>query len=223
MGFHILWVKPLGTGPCKCHYSNAGGKQFIAKLQPDLSAYVYSTVFGSGSQTPNISPIAFLVDRCENVYISGWGGLFGNSNTFNSAGTAGLPVTPDAIKSPLMGKDIYFFVLKKDATSQLFGVFLVRLILRMRVWITWMEVPVALMLMASSTRLFVEIAKLTRHLSRFSNHTRRMVNCNNASTGGGCNLTMVKIAMNLAGVASGVQSAIDGVPKGYGRMYATDG
>jgi len=76
----------------------------------------------------NISPIAFLVDRCENVYISGWGGHLGGNNNYGSAGTFGLPVTPDAFKSVTDGKDFYFFVLKKDATSQLFGSFLVKII-----------------------------------------------------------------------------------------------
>ena len=59
-------------------YSNGGARQFVSKLQPDLSAFVYSTTFGSGSSVnhgnPNISPVAFLVDRCENIYVSGWGG-----------------------------------------------------------------------------------------------------------------------------------------------------
>ncbi|HEX7845711.1 MAG TPA: hypothetical protein VF476_07885, partial [Chitinophagaceae bacterium] len=55
------------------------GAQFIAKLQPDFSAFVYSFTFGTGTIVPNISPIAFLVDRCENVYVSGWGGdILGN-------------------------------------------------------------------------------------------------------------------------------------------------
>jgi hypothetical protein len=44
-----------------------GAKQFVAKLKPDLSEYVYSTTFGSAAPNPNISPVAFLVDRCENV------------------------------------------------------------------------------------------------------------------------------------------------------------
>ncbi|MGI8581475.1 MAG: SBBP repeat-containing protein, partial [Chitinophagaceae bacterium] len=48
-------------------YSNPNSKQFISKLDPNLSRYIYSTVFGSGSPLPNISPTAFLVDRCENV------------------------------------------------------------------------------------------------------------------------------------------------------------
>jgi hypothetical protein len=63
----------MAPGYHKCGYSNPGSKQFIGKLRPDLSAYVYTTVFGNGSTRPNISPTAFLVDRCENVYVSGWG------------------------------------------------------------------------------------------------------------------------------------------------------
>ncbi|MBX5439098.1 MAG: SBBP repeat-containing protein, partial [Thermoflavifilum sp.] len=42
-------------------YVEAGGKQFIAKLKPDLSGFVYSTTFGTNSSEPNISPVAFLV------------------------------------------------------------------------------------------------------------------------------------------------------------------
>ena len=54
-------------------FINPGAKQFVAKLQPDLSAYVYSTTFGKACTHPNISPVAFLVDRCENVYVIGMG------------------------------------------------------------------------------------------------------------------------------------------------------
>ncbi|MES2429512.1 MAG: PKD domain-containing protein [Bacteroidota bacterium] len=104
-------------------YNRPGGKQFISKLQPDLSAYVYSTVFGTNSTVPNISPIAFLVDRCQNVYVSGWGGGINVSKQYPSAGTRGLPVTANAIKSGTDGDDFYFFVLEKNAASQLFGSF----------------------------------------------------------------------------------------------------
>ncbi|MBX9449014.1 MAG: hypothetical protein KL787_04565 [Taibaiella sp.] len=64
-------------------YSNAGSRQFLMKLDPDLGTNIYSTVWGSGSTTmPNIVPVAFLVDTCENVYISGWGGsIAGGSMT----------------------------------------------------------------------------------------------------------------------------------------------
>jgi gliding motility-associated-like protein len=107
------------------HYPgiNIAGKQFIAKLQPDLSAYVYSTVFGTNSIYPNISPVAFLVDRCENVYVSGWGGTVWPPPYYDEAGTTGLPVTPGAIKSTTDGEDFYFFVLKKNATGILYASF----------------------------------------------------------------------------------------------------
>jgi FOG: PKD repeat len=103
----------------------SNGKQFVCKLQQDLSGFVYSTVFGTGAPTPNISPVAFLVDRCENVYISGWGGgvVPGVADPWNLSGSNGLPVTPDAIKSTTDGRDMYFIVLEKDANSLLYGSF----------------------------------------------------------------------------------------------------
>jgi gliding motility-associated-like protein len=96
-------------------YNNPNSGQFIHKFSPDLSTTIYQTVFGSGTPIPNISPTAFLVDECENIYVSGWGGQcipYGNTGTTN-----GLPVTPNAIKSTTDGCDFYFFVLKKDALS----------------------------------------------------------------------------------------------------------
>ena len=103
-------------------FSNPGSKQFISKLQPDLSAYVYSTVFGTNAAVPNLSPVAFLVDRCENVYVSGWGGGINNLKQFSSAGTAGMPEVNPLTGIPAAdGQDFYFFVLEKNAVSQLFG------------------------------------------------------------------------------------------------------
>jgi len=97
-------------------------KQFISKLQPDLSNYVYSTVFGTNATLPNLSPIAFLVDRCQNVYVSGWGGGINATRGYSTSGTAGLPeVNQLPGLPPADGKDFYFFVLEKNANSQLFG------------------------------------------------------------------------------------------------------
>ncbi len=76
-------------------YSISGSRQFVSKLQPDLSAFVYSTVFGTPSSAahgdPNISPVAFLIDRCENIYVSGWGGwlIGGSADPYGLLGTAG--------------------------------------------------------------------------------------------------------------------------------------
>lgn len=96
-------------------YSNPGSGQFIHKLNPTLSTTFYSTVFGSGILHPNISPSAFMVDTCENIYTSGWGGQcipYGFTGT-----TDGLPVTSNAFQKTTDGCDFYFLVLKKNAAS----------------------------------------------------------------------------------------------------------
>ncbi|MEO5997213.1 MAG: PKD domain-containing protein [Chitinophagaceae bacterium] len=102
-------------------YSNPNSKQFISKLKKDLSGFVYSTVFGTGSLNPNISPVAFLVDRCENVYVSGWGtDLF---HQYKLDAITAMPVTNDAIKKIPDATDFYFIVLQRDASKLLYGTF----------------------------------------------------------------------------------------------------
>ncbi len=210
-GFPYIMGQTTGSWPIQnAVFNNPSGKQFIAKLQPDLSAFVYSTAFGSGSVIPNISPVAFLVDRCENVYMSGWGGT-GFGSGFTSAGTAGLPVTPDAFKSNTDGKDFYFFVLKKDASGQLFGSFF-----------------------GEDNTVNGGNDHVDGGTSRFDRsgaiYQAICGNCSigngprpnypvtagawsttNSSSGAGCSLTMVKIAMNLAGVQSAIRSSINNV------------
>jgi gliding motility-associated-like protein len=102
-------------------YNVPNSGQFIHKLDPTISTTVYSMMFGSGSPSPNISPSAFLVDTCENVYTSGWGGQclpIGNQGT-----TQGLPFTGNAFQTSTDGCDFYFFVLQKNANSLLYASF----------------------------------------------------------------------------------------------------
>ena len=122
-GFPYIMGTTTGSWPViSANFSNPGSKQFISKLQPNLSAYVYSTVFGTSSSVPNLSPIAFLVDRCQNVYVSGWGGGINIQDQYPSAGTSGMPeVNPLTGIPPPDGKDFYFFVLERNAQSQFFG------------------------------------------------------------------------------------------------------
>lgn len=205
LGFPYIMGTTTGSWPVvNANFSQAGGKQFIAKLQPDLSAWVYSTIFGTNSSIPNISPIAFLVDRCENVYISGWGGSINSGQNYQSAGTNGLSVTNDAISRTTDGSDMYFFVLAKNAVSQLYGSF------------------------------FGQAGGLGEHVdggtSRFDVngviYQAICANCGSAPkpafpttpgvwspTNGStdCNLAAVKIAFNLAGVGAGVRATINGV------------
>ncbi len=103
-------------------YSNNGGGMFIQKISPDLKERLMATRIGSGRNIANLSPSAFLVDNCNRIYISGWGG---NTNSgYNSASTThGLPVTPDALQPTTDGSDFYFMVLEEDATALLYASF----------------------------------------------------------------------------------------------------
>ncbi|WP_324675285.1 gliding motility-associated C-terminal domain-containing protein [Hymenobacter sp. GOD-10R] len=90
---------PVTTGL----YSVAGGRQFVQKLDNTLSKSLYSTTFGSGSTTLDLALTAFLVDDCERVYISGWGGGI----NYDRGSTTRLPITPDAIQRTTDGSDFY--------------------------------------------------------------------------------------------------------------------
>ena len=202
-GFPYIMGTSTGSFPVQnAAFSSPNGKQFIAKLQPDFSAFVYSTVFGSGESVPNISPTAMLVDRCQNVYVSGWGGRITEppATPFPLAGTLGLPVTSDALQNTTDDDDFYFFVLEKDATRQLYGTF------------------------------FGQRGGFTDHVdggtSRFDRQgiiyqavcancgagaqypvTPGVVGPSNAA-GQGCNEAVMKIAFNFAGITNGVKAAI---------------
>lgn len=105
-------------------YSNPGSSQFVMKLNSALSSSIFSTVFGSGTSTEtNISPVAFLVDTCENIYISGWGGTLGGSAFPNVGNTNGMPITSTAFQSTTDGADFYFIILSKDAGALLYGTY----------------------------------------------------------------------------------------------------
>ncbi len=209
-GFPYVMGQTTGVWPhINATYFDNGAKQFIAKLQPDLSNYVYSTVFGTNSLVPNISPVAFLVDRCENVYVSGWGGQGNTLQHYLSAGTGGMTVTPDALKATSPdNSDFYFFVLKKDAA---------------------MAQPLFASFFGQDGGVYPD--HVDGGTSRFDKDgVIYQAMCGNC--GGGavfptttgawattkpasafCNLAMVKIAFNLSGVGAAAQSTINGVPK----------
>ncbi len=105
-------------------YQNAKSGQFVHALNASLSQSLFSTVIGSGRGTPDISPTAFLVSECGNIYLAGWGGNV-NSSTNNSvaSSTSGLPVTDDAIQRTTNGNNFYIAILEQGAKSLLYGTF----------------------------------------------------------------------------------------------------
>lgn len=97
-------------------YSNPNSGQFIHEFTPNLASTIFSTEFGTGQGAPDIAPSAFLVDKCNNIYISGWGGTLGGYNIPTST-TNGLPVTPNAFQPITDGEDFYFMVLQPRASA----------------------------------------------------------------------------------------------------------
>ena len=217
MGFPYVMGQTTGSWPViNATWSTPSGRQFIAKLRPDLSNYVYSTVFGKttgGQSAPDISPVAFLVDRCENVYVSGWGGKVVSGLNYPSAGVSGLPVTPDAIKSTPdvnarsgLGEDFYFFVLKKDATKQLYGTFFGQNGGDIRDHVD------------GGTSRFDKNGVIYEAICASCGNTLPFPTTPGAwatrkAASANCNLAMVKIDFDLSGVRSGVQSWINGRPR----------
>ncbi len=99
-------------------YSIPDGKQFIVKLSPDLTSVQFSTVFGSGGNEPDISPSAFLVDVCGNIYVSGWGGMI----LPGGVPTQGMPISTDAYQSSHEdGYNFYLIVIERNAESLIYG------------------------------------------------------------------------------------------------------
>ncbi|HZE86542.1 MAG TPA: PKD domain-containing protein, partial [Puia sp.] len=151
-----------------------------------------------------------LVDRCENVYVSGWGGwIFAQSDPFGLAGTTGMRTTADAIKRiSLDNRDFYFVVLKKDVTDILYGTFF-----------------------GQDDNAHSISEHVDGGTSRYDQngiiYQAICANCNggtaksfpttagvwsrtNGTGSNGCNLAAVKIAFNFAGVSAGLKSTVNG-------------
>lgn len=94
-------------------YGVANGPIFIAKLASNLSNVLVTTTLGGdagwgGGQLGGLTPVAFLVDVCDNIYISG----------YNSSD--GLPTTPDALYD---GLSFYLAAFEPEMANILFGTY----------------------------------------------------------------------------------------------------
>ncbi|WP_191906950.1 DUF7948 domain-containing protein [Adhaeribacter soli] len=106
-------------------FSTPVGRQFIQKLNSNLTTGIFSTRFGSADGQFNISPTAFLVDNCERIFVCGWGGEINHQEPdYVQGSTAGLPVTANAIKPSTDGSDFYLMQLSQNATQLDYASFL---------------------------------------------------------------------------------------------------
>ncbi|MCI5054651.1 MAG: PKD domain-containing protein [Flavobacteriales bacterium] len=95
-------------------YSQANSTQFVAKFDPTLQNLEWSTRIGGsngGNWKPSfygLSPIAFLVDQCGGIYLSGHNAV------------SGLPTSPGAFQT---NGGFYLLTLEKDANAMSFATY----------------------------------------------------------------------------------------------------
>ncbi len=119
-----VYGQTAGNFPVTTNSFKPGSGQFLQKFKNDLSSSIFSTVFGSGSGIPDISPTAFLVNECNNIIMAGWGGDINSNLGYWPSSTHGMLTSEDAYQSTTSGSDFYFIVLTEDASQLLYATYL---------------------------------------------------------------------------------------------------
>lgn len=108
--------------PNKYAIPNSG--QFIRKFNNTLQSHLWTTMIGAGSGEVEISPTAFLVSDCYDIYLSGWGGVLnGNNSQADFSSSNGLPTTFDAFQGTTNGNNFYIAVLGPNAGNLKYATF----------------------------------------------------------------------------------------------------
>ena len=106
-------------------YGNANSGQFIRKYSTDLANINWTTMIGAGTGNVELSPTAFLISDCYDIYLAGWGGqlnqLYGQAS-FST--TNNFPVTLDAYQLNTNGSNFYIAVLDQDASALKYATFM---------------------------------------------------------------------------------------------------
>jgi gliding motility-associated-like protein len=95
-------------------FGNITNRQFIRKYNPALSTVEWNTKIGGFNQ--RLSPTAFLVSNCYEIYIAGWGGInlgLENSNISN------FPTTPDAFQTTSIDGDAFYLAVYEPNMANL--------------------------------------------------------------------------------------------------------
>lgn len=110
-------VAPAGV------FSQPNGGQYVHKLNPDLDSTIFSMRFGTNrfSQV-DIALSAFLVNDCDHIYVSGWGGTV-NALVTPGSTTSGLTTTPGSHQPTTDGSDFYLIALAENADSIIYATF----------------------------------------------------------------------------------------------------
>ncbi len=104
-------------------YNMPNTNQFIQVYSNDLNSLQRSMSFGKG-RNAKIALSAFLVDKCNHVFISGWGGEDNSRDLGGPDGNVGgLPTTSNAFQKITDGSDFYVAVFSKNLNALLFATY----------------------------------------------------------------------------------------------------
>lgn len=113
----------ISITPGKYGVANSG--QFIMRFSENLANKEWQTCIGTGSGTVKISPTAFLVSDCNEIYYTGWGGSLNNSfGQTTSSSTIGFPTTTGAYQTATNGNNFYIGVLGPDGVGLEYATFI---------------------------------------------------------------------------------------------------
>lgn len=97
-------------------YGTMGSGQLLMKFNPSLTTQFWVTTIGAASGNIELSPTAFLVSNCKDIYLSGWGGTVNQQNSqATTSSSNNLPVTPDAFQATTNGSNFWIAVLSENA------------------------------------------------------------------------------------------------------------
>ncbi len=105
-------------------YGTANSGQFVRKYSADLGTINWTTMIGGGSGHVEISPTAFLVSDCYDIYLAGWGGVLNQNDQANYSTTNGFQCTPDGYQVTTNGSNFYIAVLDQDASALKYATFM---------------------------------------------------------------------------------------------------
>ena len=94
-------------------YHENNGKTFTTVLDANLKTVVFQNAYGKSI----LSPSAFMVDKCERVYLSGWGGSSNMNFNRDVDRIFGLVTTNDAFQRTTDGSDFYMIIFNRNLSS----------------------------------------------------------------------------------------------------------
>jgi len=112
-----VYGQTQGTMPITAGcYGASNSGQFVAKYTTNLTALTWTTTIGAGSGSVEISPTAFLVSDCKDIYLSGWGGSINAGSQASQSTSFGFPATADAYQPSTNGSNFWIAVLGENAS-----------------------------------------------------------------------------------------------------------